>query len=83
MTRDLWDNGLDSQGFFQRRKAQLGLESRRETFIAVVGLKPGLEDGWGWAGVGTGEKRALLAGWATAQREAPSYCPWDSEQKSS
>lgn len=39
--------------------------------------------GEGGAGAGTGEKRALLAGWATAQREALSYCPWDSKQKSS
>ena len=32
--------------------------------------------------VGGWEKRALLADWATAQKEAPSCSTWDSEQKS-
>lgn len=32
--------------------------------------------------VGGGDKRVFLAGRSTAQREAPSYCMWDSKEKS-
>lgn len=47
--------GLDSQGFFQKRKMQLGLESSTESFLEVVSLESGLE---GWVGFGqVGERR--------------------------
>lgn len=70
---------LNSQDFFQKRKAQLGLGALQgKLHLKQWNLSQDSKDGWNLA---DGEGKSFQADGATAQ-EAPAYCTWDSEQES-